>query len=90
VLLLAIDTATSAITVALHDGESVLAESSTLDARGHGEHLAPGIVEVLARAGRYRVVHPERQTGEDPAPLKVKARCLPTMSAGTSISVRYQ
>jgi tRNA threonylcarbamoyladenosine biosynthesis protein TsaB len=52
VLLLAIDTATSAITVALHDGESVLAESSTLDARGHGEHLAPGIVEVLARAGR--------------------------------------
>ena len=28
--------------------------------------------DVLARAGRYRVVHPERQTGEDPAPLKVK------------------
>jgi hypothetical protein len=28
--------------------------------------------EVLARAGRYRVVHPPRQTSEDPAPLKVK------------------
>jgi transposase len=28
--------------------------------------------EVLARAGRYRVVHPERQTSEDPAPLKVR------------------
>ena len=28
--------------------------------------------EVLARAGRYRVVHPDRQTSEDPAPLKVK------------------
>jgi hypothetical protein len=28
--------------------------------------------DVLARAGRYRVVHPERRTGEDPAPLKVK------------------
>ena len=50
-LLLAIDTATSAITVALHDGERVLAESNTLDARGHGEYLAPGIVEVLTRAG---------------------------------------
>ena len=50
-LLLAIDTATSAISVALHDGESVLAESSTLDARRHGEELAPGIVEVLTRAG---------------------------------------
>ena len=28
--------------------------------------------EVLARPGRYRVVHPERQTQQDPAPLKVK------------------
>ncbi len=28
--------------------------------------------EVLGRAGRYRVVHPQRQTSEDPAPLKVK------------------
>jgi tRNA threonylcarbamoyladenosine biosynthesis protein TsaB len=52
VLLLAIDTATSAITVALHDGDAVLAESSTLDARRHGEYLAPGIAEVLARTGR--------------------------------------
>ena len=28
--------------------------------------------EVLARAGRYRVVQPERQAKHDPAPLKVK------------------
>jgi tRNA threonylcarbamoyl adenosine modification protein YeaZ len=52
VLLLAIDTATSAISVALHNGERVLAESNRLDARGHGEYLAPGIAEVLAKAGR--------------------------------------
>jgi len=52
VLLLAIDTATSAITVALHDGDSVLAESSTLDPRRHGEFLAPGIAGVLRQAGR--------------------------------------
>ena len=51
-LLLAIDTSTSAITVAVHDGASVLAESSTIDARGHGEHLAPAIVTVLREAGR--------------------------------------
>lgn len=50
-LLLAIDTATSAITVALHDGDGVLAESSTLDARRHAEYLAPGIARVLAQAG---------------------------------------
>jgi len=54
VLLLAIDTSTSAITVAVHDGTSVLAESSTVDARRHGEHLAPGIVRVLSQAGRER------------------------------------
>jgi Transposase DDE domain len=28
--------------------------------------------DVLARAGRYRVVHPPRQTSDDPSPLKVK------------------
>jgi transposase len=28
--------------------------------------------EVLARAGRYRLVHPQRTTSADPAPLKVK------------------
>jgi len=28
--------------------------------------------DVLARAGRYRVVHPARETSDDPSPLKVK------------------
>jgi len=51
VLLLAIDTSTTAITVALHDGERVLAETATLDARRHGEHLAPGIEAALGEAG---------------------------------------
>ena len=50
-LLLALDTSTSAITVALHDGVRVLAEATTLDARAHGERLAPGIREVLEAAG---------------------------------------
>ena len=49
-LLLAIDTSTTAITVAVHDGSRVLAEATTLDARGHAEHLAPGIDRVLAEA----------------------------------------
>ncbi|HEY7987809.1 MAG TPA: tRNA (adenosine(37)-N6)-threonylcarbamoyltransferase complex dimerization subunit type 1 TsaB, partial [Lapillicoccus sp.] len=50
-LLLAIDTSTTAITVAVHDGSGTLAEATTLDARGHAEHLAPGITRVLAEAG---------------------------------------
>jgi tRNA threonylcarbamoyladenosine biosynthesis protein TsaB len=51
VLLLAFDTATPAVTVALHDGERVVAEHTTVDARRHGELLAPGIAAVLAAAG---------------------------------------
>ena len=50
-LLLAIDTSTTAITVALHDGAGVVAEQTTLDARGHAEHLAPGIASALAEVG---------------------------------------
>ncbi|MBN6056962.1 tRNA (adenosine(37)-N6)-threonylcarbamoyltransferase complex dimerization subunit type 1 TsaB [Nonomuraea sp. RK-328] len=50
-LVLAFDTATPAVTAALHDGERVLAESTTIDARRHGELLAPTIQTVLAEAG---------------------------------------
>lgn len=50
-LLLAVDTATPAVTVALHDGESVLAESNQVDARRHGELLLPSVDQVLAEAG---------------------------------------
>jgi tRNA threonylcarbamoyl adenosine modification protein YeaZ len=51
VLLLAFDTATPAVTVALHDGTCVLAEESAVDARRHGELLAASIQRVLAAAG---------------------------------------
>ncbi|MEO8828576.1 tRNA (adenosine(37)-N6)-threonylcarbamoyltransferase complex dimerization subunit type 1 TsaB [Lapillicoccus sp.] len=50
-LLLALDTSTTAITAALHDGARVLAESTTLDARAHAEQLAPGVERVLTEAG---------------------------------------
>ncbi|MET9553283.1 tRNA (adenosine(37)-N6)-threonylcarbamoyltransferase complex dimerization subunit type 1 TsaB [Streptomyces sp. NPDC006645] len=50
-LLLAVDTATPAVTVALHDGVSVLAAESQVDARRHGELLLPAVDRVLAGAG---------------------------------------
>ncbi|MFE0362930.1 tRNA (adenosine(37)-N6)-threonylcarbamoyltransferase complex dimerization subunit type 1 TsaB [Streptomyces griseoaurantiacus] len=50
-LLLALDTATPAVTVALHDGTSVLASSNQVDARRHGELLLPAVDRVLAEAG---------------------------------------
>ncbi|WP_418958592.1 tRNA (adenosine(37)-N6)-threonylcarbamoyltransferase complex dimerization subunit type 1 TsaB [Streptomyces tritici] len=51
-LLLALDTATPAVTAALHDGDSVVAESSRVDARRHGELLLPAVDAVLKEAGR--------------------------------------
>lgn len=68
-LLLAIDTATSAITVALHDGERVLAESSTLDPRRHGEYVAPAMADVLARAGRMAADVSAVVSGTGPGPF---------------------
>jgi tRNA threonylcarbamoyl adenosine modification protein YeaZ len=50
-VLLALDTASPAVTVAVADGERVLASTTTIDARRHAELLAPAIVAVLAEAG---------------------------------------
>ncbi|MER5475472.1 tRNA (adenosine(37)-N6)-threonylcarbamoyltransferase complex dimerization subunit type 1 TsaB [Streptomyces sp. NPDC002734] len=50
-LLLALDTATPAVTVALHDGTDVVASSSQVDARRHGELLLPTVHRVLGAAG---------------------------------------
>jgi tRNA threonylcarbamoyl adenosine modification protein YeaZ len=50
VLILAFDTATPAVTVAVHDGSEVIAHETAVDARRHGELLAPSIARVLAKA----------------------------------------
>jgi tRNA threonylcarbamoyladenosine biosynthesis protein TsaB len=54
VLLLGFDTATPAVTVALHDGEQVLAQLVTVDAHRHAELLAPAIAKVIADVGAER------------------------------------
>jgi tRNA threonylcarbamoyl adenosine modification protein YeaZ len=68
VLLLAFDTATPAVTVALHDGSRVIAEESAVDARRHGELLAIAITGVLrsAGAGRADLTHVAVGTGPGP------------------------
>ena len=50
-LLLAFDTATSAVTVALHDGDHVIARTTTSAVRQHGEFLAASIAALLSGAG---------------------------------------
>jgi tRNA threonylcarbamoyl adenosine modification protein YeaZ len=68
VLLLAFDTATPAVTVALHDGTHVLAETATVDARRHGELLASSIDAVLAEAGAGRLDITAVAAGTGPGP----------------------
>ncbi|MEU1627549.1 tRNA (adenosine(37)-N6)-threonylcarbamoyltransferase complex dimerization subunit type 1 TsaB [Streptomyces sp. NPDC020096] len=50
-MLLAFDTATPAITAAVHDGTAVRAESTQVDARRHGELLLPAVDAALRAAG---------------------------------------
>lgn len=50
-MLLAIDTSTSAIGAALHDGQRVRAQVTEQDARRHGELLAPAIAAAWEQAG---------------------------------------
>ncbi len=50
-MLLALDTATPAVTVALHDGHQVLARRHQVGVRRHAELLAPLVAQVLDEAG---------------------------------------
>ena len=50
-LILGIDTSTSAIGVGVSDGGSVLGAAHRIEARGHTEHLAPLVVGLLADCG---------------------------------------
>ncbi|MFY0408223.1 tRNA (adenosine(37)-N6)-threonylcarbamoyltransferase complex dimerization subunit type 1 TsaB [Solicola sp. PLA-1-18] len=51
-LVLALDTASPTVSVALHDGTSVVASVTGADAMHHGEQLAPAVARALADAGR--------------------------------------
>jgi len=68
-VLLAFDTATPAVTVALHDGERVVAERTTIDAMRHGELLAPSISAVLEQAGLVRQDLTALAVGVGPGPF---------------------
>ncbi len=67
-LLLAFDTATPAVTVALHDGSGVIAEESAVDARKHGELLATSIAAVLSAVGASRADLTAIAVGTGPGP----------------------
>jgi tRNA threonylcarbamoyl adenosine modification protein YeaZ len=68
-VLLAFDTATPFVTVALHDGEDVVAERRSEQRMKHGEQLAPQIEAVLAEAGIVRQDLTALAVGTGPGPF---------------------
>ena len=68
-MLLAFDTATPFVTVALHDGEDVVAERRSEQRMKHGEQLAPLIEAVLADAGIVRQDLTAIAVGVGPGPF---------------------
>ncbi|HET7385739.1 MAG TPA: tRNA (adenosine(37)-N6)-threonylcarbamoyltransferase complex dimerization subunit type 1 TsaB [Nocardioidaceae bacterium] len=89
-MLLAFDTATEAVTVALHDGDRVVAVHNALDPRRHGELLAPGITAVLDEAWVPRQDVTAIAVGVGPGPftgLRVGLVTARTLAATLSIPV---
>lgn len=68
-MLLAFDTATPRVTVALHDGSTVVAAWHSEEGLRHGEMLAPGIEAVLAEAGAGRRDVTAVAVGAGPGPF---------------------
>ncbi|MET7763058.1 tRNA (adenosine(37)-N6)-threonylcarbamoyltransferase complex dimerization subunit type 1 TsaB [Streptomyces sp. NPDC005393] len=89
-LLLALDTATPAVTVALHDGAEVVAESAEVDARRHGELLLPTVHRTLKAAGAELGAVTEIVVGVGPGPytgLRVGLVTAATFGAALGIPV---
>jgi tRNA threonylcarbamoyladenosine biosynthesis protein TsaB len=89
-VLLAFDTATPAVTVALYDGERVVAERTTVDAMRHGELLAPGISALLDDTGIIRQDLTAIAVGVGPVPftgLRVGLMTARTLAAVLEIPV---
>jgi tRNA threonylcarbamoyl adenosine modification protein YeaZ len=88
VLVLAFDTATPAVTVALHDGTHVLAETTTVDARRHGELLASSIDAVLDEAGAGRLDITAVAAGTGPGPYTgLRAGLVTARVLGSALGV---
>jgi tRNA threonylcarbamoyl adenosine modification protein YeaZ len=68
VLVVGFDTATPAVSVALHDGERVVSEAFAVDGRRHGELLTPMIAKVMADAGASRTDLTAVAVGVGPGP----------------------
>ncbi|MEU9358710.1 tRNA (adenosine(37)-N6)-threonylcarbamoyltransferase complex dimerization subunit type 1 TsaB [Streptomyces sp. NPDC048301] len=82
------DTATPAVTVALHDGSSVLAETGQVDARRHGELLLPAVHRVLSEAGTTLDAVTDVVVGVGPGPYTgLRVGLVTAATFGSALSV---
>src|SRR6478752_10630257 len=82
------DTATPAVTVALHDGTSVIASSGQVDARRHGELLLPAVDRVLADAGTKLDAVTDVVVGVGPGPYTgLRVGLVTAATFGSALSV---
>ncbi|MGH3456069.1 MAG: tRNA (adenosine(37)-N6)-threonylcarbamoyltransferase complex dimerization subunit type 1 TsaB [Nocardioidaceae bacterium] len=87
-MLLAFDTASPTVTVALHDGSAVVARRDDEGAMRHGELLAPAIAEVLSEAGVARGELTDVAVGVGPGPytgLRVGIMTARTLAAALPV-----
>ena len=68
-MLLAFDTSSPTVSVALHDGQTLLAERTSAQSMKHGEQLAPLLAEVLGAAGVDRRELTAIAVGVGPGPF---------------------
>jgi tRNA threonylcarbamoyl adenosine modification protein YeaZ len=89
VLLLAFDTATPAVTVALYDGEQAVAQESATDARRHGELLAVAIDKVLRGVGADPLDLTAVAVGTGPGPYTgLRAGLVTARVLGSALGLR--
>lgn len=88
-LLLAFDTATPAITVAVHDGSSVVGQAGGEGATAHGEQLAPAIREALAQAGLVPADLTDVAVGVGPGPFTgLRVGVVTALTLGATLGLR--
>ena len=88
-LILAFDTATPHVTVALHDGTRVLSAYAGEGVMRHGELLAPGIADVLAEAGADRRDLTDVAVGVGPGPYTgLRVGVVTARTLATALPVR--
>jgi tRNA threonylcarbamoyl adenosine modification protein YeaZ len=88
VLLLAFDTATPSITVAVHDGQRVVGEAHGEGAMAHGELLAPAIRDALAQAGAAMADLTDVAVGVGPGPFTgLRVGVVTALTLGSTLGI---